>query len=76
MLYKCKKSCDICAPPLPSGDEPTYTHWHTSVTGPNYGSGNYSEQCLEECKKNCTMDGSHKCFGKVHHSKLTNVSNI
>ena len=37
--------------------------------GTKDGSDEYRGKCLEECKKNCTMDGSHKCFGKVHHSK-------
>lgn len=55
---------------LPSGDEPSITHWQVDlVTSKNSSSKDYPRRCLEECKKNCTMDSGHKCFGKIRHSK-------
>ena len=71
--------------PLPPGDEPKVLFWRTFVTmnmttkimNKNYegkgGDGDLSRMCLDKCKTNCTSDRDHKCFGKVHHSKLTHL---
>ena len=56
-------------PTLAPGNEPTFIHWRSSFMGNKSNPGNFSSQCFEECKKNCTMDGYHKCFGKVHNSE-------
>ena len=48
----------------------------TKITNKNYelskdGNEDLSKLCLVKCKTNCTSDREHKCFGKVHHGKLS-----
>ena len=60
--------------PLPLGDEPTFTYWHTNVQVNNQINtvAEYPRLCVDECKKNCSTFGEEdKCFGKIHISKHT-----
>ena len=58
--------------PLPLGEEPRYQHWRLSIIADKDKYSEFQRLCLQECMKNCTNNHTQKCFGKAHHSKITN----
>ena len=58
--------------PLPVEEEPRYQHWRMIIIADKDKYSEFQRLCLQECMKNCTNNHTQKCFGKAHHSKITN----